>query len=52
MTRGRRFEVLDLVKDTQEVHAEFSYKDCFFSLYDNKDITIQELDYLIDWMTI
>ena len=52
MTRERRFEILDLVKDTQEVQPEFDYKDCFFSLYDNNDITGIELDYLIDWMEL
>jgi len=51
-TTQRRRNILSLVKDIQEVHPEFDIKDCFFILYDNKEITGSELDYLIDWMTL
>jgi len=52
MTTIRRRNILSLVKDTQEMHPEFSIKDCFFVLYDSKEITGGELDYLMDWMTL
>jgi len=52
MTTIQRRNILSMCKDIQDVHPEFSIKDCFFLLYDNKDITGPELDYLIDWMTL
>ena len=52
MTRERRFEILDEVKEWQAVNSNMRIKDCFFSLYDNKDISGPELDYLMDWMTL
>ena len=52
MTRERRFEILGYCKDWQETINTMSLKDCFFALYDDRMITGNELDYLMDWMTI
>ena len=52
MTRERRLQIVEQIKDVQEVHPEFSVKDSFFVLYDNEDISGTELDYLMDWMTL
>ncbi len=48
MTRDRRKDIINLVSEIQDVHTEFSIKDCFFVLYDDKTITGAELDYLMD----
>jgi len=52
MTRYRRFEILELCKVWQNDFPNMTIKDCFFALYDDRDITAKELDYLINWMTL
>jgi hypothetical protein len=52
MKRDRRFEILDLCKVWQNEFNHMTIKDCFFALYDDRDITAKELDYLMDWMTL
>jgi len=52
MTRERRFEILEQVKEWQKVNSNMRIKDCFFALYDDRMITGTELDYLIDWMSL
>ena len=52
MTRERRFKILDLCKHWQNTFSNMTIKDCFFALYDDRDITAKELDYLINWMTL
>jgi len=52
MTRQRRFNILDKCKVWQNTFPDMSIKDCFFALYDDRDITAKELDYLISWMTL
>ena len=52
MTPIRRRNILSMCKDIQEAIPQASIKDCFFTLYDDKDITGEELEYLIEWMTI
>ena len=51
MKRERRFEILEKCKVWQNEFPNMSYKDCFFALYDDRDINGIELEYLIDWMT-
>jgi len=50
MIKERRFEVLRLAKEWQNEFPEMTIKDCFFALYDDRDISATELDFLIDWM--
>ena len=52
MERLRRLEILEYCKDWQNTFNEMSIKDCFFALYDDNMITGNELDYLMDWMTL
>jgi len=52
MTPIRRRNILSLCQEWQSEFQDMTIKDCFFTLYDDKDITSKELDYLIDWMTI
>jgi len=52
MTPIRRRNILSLCQDWQGEFQDMSIKDCFFALYDDKDITGKELEYLIDWMTL
>ena len=52
MTRERRFKILDLCKVWQNDFPDMTIKDCFFALYDDRDITAKELDYLMDWITL
>lgn len=52
MTRDRRFEILEQVKEWQSVNSNMRIKDSLFALYDDKMITGNELDYLMDWMTL
>jgi hypothetical protein len=52
MTRERRFEILENVKEWQRVNNNMRIKTCFFALYDNRTITGTELDYLLDWMNL
>ena len=52
MTRNRRFEILGYCKDWQKLFPDMTYKDCFFTLYDDRMITGRELDYLMDWITL
>ena len=52
MTRDRRFEVLEHVKQWQAVNHNMRVKDCFFALYDDRMISGIELEYLMDWMEL
>ena len=52
MTRIRRFEILEKCKVWQNEFPNMSYKDCFFALYDDRNIDGKELEYLIDWTTL
>jgi len=52
MTRERRFEILEHVKQWQSDNSNMRIKDSFFALYDDKVITGIELDYLMDWMAL
>jgi len=52
MDRQRRLEILNKCKVWQNTFSDMSIKDCFFALYDDRDITGKELDYLMDWMTL
>ena len=52
ITRIRRFEILEKCKVWQNEFPNMSYKDCFFALYDDRDINAKELEYLIEWMTL
>ena len=52
MERTRRFEILKQCKDWQNIFPDMSIKDCLFTLYNDRDITSSELDYLMEWMTI
>ena len=52
MDRTRRLEILGYCKDWQNTFNDMSIKDCFFALYDDRMITGNELDYLMDWMTL
>ena len=52
MTRYRRFEILELCKVWQNDFPHMTINDCFFALYDDRDITAKELDYLINWITL
>ncbi len=52
MTKERRFEILELCKDWQNTFYDMTIRDCFFALYNDRDITAKELDYLINWMTL
>ena len=52
MTRERRFEILELSKICSNQFPDISIEDTFIMIYNDRDITIQELDYLIDWITI
>ena len=52
MKRIRRFEILEKCKVWQNDFPNMGYKDCFFSLYDDRDIDGKELEYLIDWITL
>ena len=51
MTTIRRRNILSLVKDIQLNNEDMTFMDSFFALHSSKEITTQELDYLIDWMT-
>jgi hypothetical protein len=50
MTRERRFEVLELSKIWSGEFPDLSIEDTFLMIYKDRDITIQELDYLIEWI--
>lgn len=50
MTRERRFEVLELSKIWSDEFPDLSWKECFFTLYNDRDISRTELDYLMDWI--
>ncbi len=52
MKRIRIFEIMRYCKEWENLFPDMSYKDCFFALYDDRDINGIELDYLIDWMTL
>ena len=52
MDRIRRLEILGYCKDWQNTFNDMSIKGCFFALYDDNMITGNELDYLMDWMTL
>ena len=52
MTRERRFEILDQIKEWQTVNSDISAIECMYQLYNDNMITPNELDYLIDWMTL
>jgi len=52
MTRERRFEILELSKVWSNEFTDMSIEDTFIMIYNDRDITIKELDYLLDWMTI
>ena len=52
MTPIRRKNILSMCKDIQEAIPQASIEDCFNSLNESNDITSEELNYLIDWMTI
>lgn len=53
MTRERRFEVIEQIKELQKVDNNMNIRDCIFSLYyDKRKINGKELDYLMDWMTL
>ena len=52
MTRTRRFEILQKCKVWSDEFQDMSYKDCFFALYDDRDINGKELEYLIDWIIL
>ena len=52
ITRIRRFEILEICKDWQNEFPNMGYKDCFFALYDDRDIDAKELEYLIEWITL
>ena len=52
MNRDRRSEILDLCKVWQNEFNHMTIKDCFFALYDDRDITAKELEYLMDLMTL
>ena len=52
MTRERRLEVLELSRVWSNEFNDMSIEDTFLMIYNDRDITIQELDYLLDWMTI
>ena len=51
MTRDRRFEILELSKIWSNEFPDLSIEDTFLMIYKDRDITIQELDYLIEWIT-
>jgi hypothetical protein len=52
MNRERRFEILELVKFIQEGEPTFSIQDSIFALWKQNQITVNELEYLINWLTI
>ena len=52
MTREKRFEILEQCKELQNLFPDMSIKNCFLALRDNEVITVKELNYLIEWMTI
>lgn len=52
MKRIRRLEILQQCKEWENLFPDMSIKDCLFALYDDRDISGSELDYLMDWMTI
>ena len=52
MTRTRRFEILEKCKVWSDEFQDMSYKDCFFALYNDRDINGKELEYLIDWIIL
>ena len=52
MTRERRFEILELGKIWNNEFPDMSIEDTFIMIYNDRDITIQELDYLIEWINI
>jgi hypothetical protein len=52
MTRERRFEILEMSRIWSNDFPDMSYEDTFLMIYNDRDITIQELDYLIEWMEL
>jgi hypothetical protein len=52
MTRSRRFEILHLAKIWSSECPDLSIKDTFITIYNDGDINIHELDYLIEWMEL
>jgi len=52
MNRERRFDILELVKFIQQGEPTFSIQDSIFALWKQNQITVQELDYLINWLTL
>ena len=51
MNIDRRVEILYLCKVWQNEFNDMTIEDCFFALYDDRDITAKELEYLMDLMT-
>ena len=52
MTRERRLEILELSKIWSNEFPDMSIEETFLTIYNDRDITIKELDYLLDWIEI
>ncbi len=52
MKRERQQHIIELCKEMQIQESNTSMLDCFFALHGQRIITIQEFDYLLNWMDI